>query len=289
MTAEIKPVLYIPHIHQKYAALGFAPYRWIVNDGPPFRHRLPKPLDQCRLALVGSGGIYQTGQTAFHHKDDISIRLIPKEVNIDDLRVTHFAYDLKDARKDVNIVFPVNPLRRLEKQGVIGELAENFLTCMGGIYSAGRVRRELAPRLTQELLALKADAALFVPVTPVCHQTVGLIARHAEANGISTLCLSSVYDVIRSVNPPRVAFLDYPMGYAAGKPDAPDLQYQIIADALDAFNSLTGPETIKLLSFRWQPDDGWKQTALKHGDTRRPRLDTPQYQCETDRLMAGAL
>jgi D-proline reductase (dithiol) PrdB len=47
---------------------------------------------------------------------------------------------------------------------VIGELSEHAYTFMGGIYSARRVREELAPQLTERLLADQVDAALLVPV-----------------------------------------------------------------------------------------------------------------------------
>lgn len=286
METDINPVNYMPHIRQKYAALGFAPYRWVSHEDSPAWHQLPKPLDQCRIALVGSGGVYISGQIAFHYKDDISMRVIPKYADISDLRVTHFAYDLSAARKDPNIVFPLHALLRLEYEGIIGELWPSCFSFMGGIYSSGAVRNELAPRLTRELLESKVDAAVFVPVTPVCHQSVGLMARHAEAHGISTVCVSTVYDVICSVNPPRVVFLDYPVGYAAGKPHEPELQFRIISEVVNSLNEMSQPGIVKFLPFKWQDDDSWKQTALKHGDTRRQRLKTPQYQCDADRLMA---
>jgi hypothetical protein len=37
-------------------------------------------------------------------------------------------------------------------------------TFMGGVYSARRVAEELAPRLTEHLLADRVDAVLLVPV-----------------------------------------------------------------------------------------------------------------------------
>jgi D-proline reductase (dithiol) PrdB len=125
---------------------------------------LPKPLSKCRLGLIASGGIYVTGQVAFHYKDDTSYRVIPTDVNTADLRATHFAYDLTDARSDANVVFPIAPLRQLVKEGVIGALADSAFTFMGGVYSARRVQEDLAPQLTERLLAQQVDALLLVPV-----------------------------------------------------------------------------------------------------------------------------
>ena len=132
-------------------------------DPPPWR-QLRKPMARSRLALIASGGIYVTGQVAFHHKDDVSFRAVPVTVRTQDLRITHFAYDKTDARSDPNVVFPIDTLRALVRDGFIGELAAHAYTFMGGIYSARRVISELAPRITERLLAEKADLALLVPV-----------------------------------------------------------------------------------------------------------------------------
>ena len=159
-----QPVEYITRITDNYAKLGYKPYQWVANSATPPWTPLRKPLSQCRLGLVASGGIYVTGQVAFHFKDDVSFRAIPTTVKTTDLRTAHFAYDQTDARKDANVVFPIDTLRGLVKEGVVGSLAEHFFTFMGGVYSARRVAEELAPRLTENLLAEKVDVALLVPV-----------------------------------------------------------------------------------------------------------------------------
>jgi D-proline reductase (dithiol) PrdB len=158
------PVEYIARISQQYSKLRYKPYQWVISAQPPPWRPLRKPLARSRLALVASGGIYATGQVAFHHKDDTSFRAIPRTVPTQDLHVTHFAYDKTDARSDPNVVFPIDTLRGLVAEGFIGELADHAYTFMGGIYSARRVREELAPRITQRLLAERADLALLVPV-----------------------------------------------------------------------------------------------------------------------------
>lgn len=159
-----QPVEYITRIREKYAKLSYSAYEWVVNEDPPPWQPLRKPLAECRLGLIASGGIYVTGQVAFHYKDDTSYRVIPRDVKTADLRATHFAYDFTDARRDPNVVFPIDTLRGLEQEGVIGTLADHAFTFMGGIYSARRVREELAPRLTECLLAEQVDAVLCVPV-----------------------------------------------------------------------------------------------------------------------------
>lgn len=98
--------------------------------------------------------------------------------------------------------------------------------------------------------------------------------------------MSSALDITRAVNPPRAAFLDYPLGHTTGKPHEPALQRGILSQALEAFTSLTEPGSVKMLPFRWSQDQAWQATAQRGPDDRRPRYDTPQYQTEEDRQHA---
>ena len=100
--------------------------------------------------------------------------------------------------------------------------------------------------------------------------------------------MSSALDITRHVNPPRAAFLDFPLGHTTGKPNEPALQREILRDALEAFESLGAPSSVKLLPYRWSEDEDWKRSALMGGDDRQPRYDTPQYQNEDDRSRAEA-
>jgi D-proline reductase (dithiol) PrdB len=160
----LAPVEYIPRIRDNYARLGYTPYRWVVNDDSPPWAPLAKPLSKCRLGLAASGGIYVAGQVAFHYKDDTSFRDIPADVDSSALRATHFGYDLSGAWTDPNVVFPVDTLRRLAREGFVGSLASRFQSFMGGIYSTRRVTAELAPQLLRRLREEEVDAVLLVPV-----------------------------------------------------------------------------------------------------------------------------
>ncbi len=164
MACTRPPVDYIERTREQYSALGYPPYHWVESDTPPPLAALDKPLAECRVGLVASGGIYVAGQTAFHYRDDTSFRIIDTTVDTATLRVTHFAYDLTDARRDPNVVFPIDTLRGLVEEGFIGELAPAAFTFMGGIYSARKVRDWLAPELGRRLAAQEVDVALMVPV-----------------------------------------------------------------------------------------------------------------------------
>lgn len=162
--ARQPPVRYIDRTKAQYEALGYGTYNWAHNPDPPPIAPLAKPLSELRLGMVATGGIYAMGQTAFTFKDDVSYRSIAIDADTSSLRATHFAYDLTDARHDINVVYPIDALLSLAADGIIGELAPHLFTCMGGIYSQRRVNDELAPALVERCRADEIDAVLLVPV-----------------------------------------------------------------------------------------------------------------------------
>lgn len=158
------PVDYIARTRSQYDALGYRPYAWVQSDTPPPFARLPRPPAECRVTLIASGGVYRVGQTAFHFQDDFSYREIEADTRTEDLRVTHFAYDLADARRDPAVVFPLETLREAARTGLIGGLGPRAYSFMGGIYSARKVRDILAPALAERVLEDETDLVLLVPV-----------------------------------------------------------------------------------------------------------------------------
>jgi len=99
--------------------------------------------------------------------------------------------------------------------------------------------------------------------------------------------MSSALDITQAVNPPRAAFLDFPLGHTTGKPHDPELQRDILLDALKGFSAAV-PGTVRMLPYRWDETEAWKTNESEKSDDRRDRHDTPQYQCEADRQLADA-
>jgi D-proline reductase (dithiol) PrdB len=153
-------VAYIPRTRELYA--GYAPYRWVINEDVPWTP-LAKPLRECKVALISSGGVHHKDQVPFHFRDDVSYYKIPRDVDIEDLCISHFGYRTDDARQDPNCVFPLERMRELAAEGVMGEFADPAYTFAGGIYSARKVRDELAPGLVEELTANRVDLFYLVP------------------------------------------------------------------------------------------------------------------------------
>jgi len=152
------PIAYIQRTRERYAE--YPPYKWVVNTEAPWTP-LKKPLRDCRLALLSSGGFYVEGQEPFG-ESDASYRLIPKQTRASDLHIYHHGYRDADADLDPNCVFPLDRLREFEAAGVIGELAAAAVSFVM-TYSPRR-DLERGPTIAAELARMRVDAALCVPV-----------------------------------------------------------------------------------------------------------------------------
>lgn len=155
------PIPYIEQVRQMYP--DQPPYQWSAFDWSPWTP-LAKPLSRCRVGLVSSSGVYRKDQAPFDDvKNDITWREIPTDVNVRDLRISHFSKNAK-AVTDVNTVFPIHRLQELAAEGVIGGLASPAFTFMGRIFTRTRLQKEMAPALLERLKAMWVDAVVLVPV-----------------------------------------------------------------------------------------------------------------------------
>ncbi len=67
--------------------------------------------------------------------------------------------------------------------------------------------------------------------------------------------MTSALDITQSVKAPRAVFVNFPLGHQTGKPNEPELQRQIVADAMRAFDTITRPGTIVELPYVWDAND----------------------------------
>ncbi len=156
---------YIDVIKQRYQNLGYQPYRWFKAEDEVRKCNLKLPVKESKLGLLSTSGAYSVGQKAFHYKDDTSIRKIKKTTTTEDIHFSHITENyLVNARKDPNCIFPINQLNFLESNGYVKSVANEILSCMGGIYSQRRVLSELAPVILTEFRKQEVDIALLIPM-----------------------------------------------------------------------------------------------------------------------------
>ena len=122
-----------------------------------------KSLERSRLALVTTGGVHLPDQPRFDIDDpagDCSYREIPTTAN--DLTWTH-AYYRPDEGSDLDAVFPLETLRRLVRDGVVGDLSARHFSFMGAIHDPTPLVEKTAPEVADKLVEDHVDIVLLTP------------------------------------------------------------------------------------------------------------------------------
>jgi hypothetical protein len=78
---------------------------------------------------------------------------------------------------------------------------------------------------------------------------VGLVQRHIEAAGFSTITLSNIPDLTAAVCAPRIAAIEYPFGLTVGLPGDQDGQRAALRATLAAVEEMTVPGSVRHLPF----------------------------------------
>lgn len=116
-----------------------------------------KDLTRIKLAVVTSGGIVPQGNpdriesssaTKYGIYDITGMDSLSK----DDFMTVHGGYDRAFVTENPNLVIPLDVLREMEKEGVIGELCNYFITTTGTGTSVGNARG-FGEDFTKKLLA----------------------------------------------------------------------------------------------------------------------------------------
>ncbi len=223
-------------------------YPWVENMHAPFTP-VRRALPMLNLALISSAGAYIDGMEPFDltaRDGDLKYIEVPVEVGSEDLRYSAKGYDTKAVEEDRNAQIPVDRLLEYQANSVIGALNSVWWSISSYIPNAARVADELAPHFAERLHRYEIQAALFIPASRLCHQTLGIIARGVEASGIPTMTISVDQKLTDMVRPPRTAYYNGEFGSVAGKPNFPEYQLRILDESLRWTETFDQPGSRKL-------------------------------------------
>jgi len=209
-------------------------YPFVKNQRAPFSPAR-RALPMLNLALISSAGVYIDGTNPFDTSasaGDFSFREIPSQIEAEDLRFAARGYDPAAVMADSNSLLPLARLFEFESNGIIGQLNPVFWSFAGFIPDAARLVDEMLPKILARIKRYEVQAALLIPASRLCHQSVSLIARGVELAGIPTMTLAVDRDVVESVRPPRAALYAGKFGSVAGMPNWPEHQRRVLDEAL---------------------------------------------------------
>jgi D-proline reductase (dithiol) PrdB len=258
------PILYMQRTSEYYQALGYGtPYHWAHYAEVPFQP-LNMPLSKCRVALITTAAPYQPGKgdqgpgAPYNAKAKFYTVYSGDTAQDHDLRISHIAIDRKHTRADDSAAyFPLTELRQRAAAGRIGSVAPRFHGAPTNRSHRVTLRID-GPEIVTRCKVDGVDAAILVPNCPVCHQTVGLVARMLEENGISTIVAGCAKDIVEHVGVPRFLFSDFPLGNSAGRPNDPGSQAYTLDLALRVLEVAPAPRTTVQSALTWSANSDWK-------------------------------
>lgn len=131
--------------------------------------RFGKSLSEARVAVVTTAAFFKPDQPPFDttiRGGDHSYRVIPADTDLSRLKIAHRsdAFDIRGITSDKNLALPLDRLKSLAAERIIGSVAPRHFSFMGSIAAPGRLITQTAPEVAQILLEDKVDAVLLSPV-----------------------------------------------------------------------------------------------------------------------------
>jgi D-proline reductase (dithiol) PrdB len=225
-----------------------------VNFPPPALTPLRKPLAESTVGVYVSCGLYRKGDPPPGRTNDLNYRLIPRAVPLSELGIGHLSAVRVWAEQDLNVSYPRDRLIELEAEGVFHRLAGEAVSLVGSISTYTALVEQAAPRILSEFERQGVDLVFLFPFCPMCHRSTSVLARALEARGMPTVTTSTSWEMTEQYKPPRAAWLDFPLGCAAGRPNRPEQQREILRTVLGMVPGFRDPWEIRRLPFQWSPD-----------------------------------
>lgn len=225
-----------------------ASYAYVENIRAPLTV-VRRALPMLNLGLITSAGAYVEGTEPFDldaRDGDLDYREFPIELEAADMRYASKGFDPTAVNDDRNAQIPIDRLREYEENAVIGSLNNAWWSLSPHIPNAGRVADELGPALASRLARYDVQAALLIPASRLCHQTMGIIARVIEKAGIPTITISVKPNMTDRVRPPRTAYYNGKLGSVAGDANWPEYQLRILDETLRWMETFDQPGSRKL-------------------------------------------
>lgn len=213
---------------------------------------LAKPLSQCVVALCTAGGVHLRSQEPFVLAGDGSFREIPAATPARELMVSHGGFDNSDVNRDINAMFPIERLRELAAEAIIGAVAPVHIGFMGGGGDVERFRHDTGPAIARLLQAEGVDVAVFTGGCGTCHRSAVIVQRAVEAAGIATVIIAALPPIAQQEGAPRITAPHVPIGANAGEPGNAAMQRGILLESLRAVAELGEFGQVKELAFTYR-------------------------------------
>ncbi len=130
---------------------------------PPALAPLRKPLAESTVGLFLSCGVQCVDDPLLAETEDITFRLVNRDVPREKLVMAHKTVVRKWADEDINVGYPIDAMRALEADGTIGRLAHTAVSVVGSIERYTEFMEQSLPAVKAVYDAQGVDLVLMVP------------------------------------------------------------------------------------------------------------------------------
>jgi glycine reductase len=169
---------------------------------------LSRPLSESKIALVTDGGLVPKGNpddvTPSNAKKFCIYSFYGKEqLSPEDYEISHQGYNNALILEDPNRLMPVDALRRLERQGVIGKLSDIFYT-LAGVMTPAENSEAFGEKIALSLKETEADAVILSSTCGTSTRCGAIIAREIERVGIPVVQATNLTKIAESFGVNRI-------------------------------------------------------------------------------------
>ena len=223
---------------------------------PDFDNVPPNPavkdMSKAKVALVTSGGIVPKGNP--DHIESSSASKYGKydidgvmDLTAETYETAHGGYDPVYANENADRVLPVDVMRDLEKEGVIGELHRYFYTTTGNGTSVANAKK-FAAEFAQELVADGVDAVILTSTWGTCTRCGATMVKEIERAGIPVVHVCTVVPISLTVGANRIVpaiAIPHPLGNPQlDEKEEKKLRRKLVEKALKALQTKVDGQTV---------------------------------------------
>ncbi|HEX6512943.1 MAG TPA: glycine/sarcosine/betaine reductase selenoprotein B family protein [Chloroflexota bacterium] len=159
------PFSYVEFITEELAKRGQQYHATETPNFPPPRLTpLRKPIAESTIGVFTSAGVHLKTEPPLGETNDLSYRLIDRDVPLSELKFAHMTAVRPWAEQDLNVAYPRDRLIELEAEGTIGRLAPKAVSMVGSITRYTELLTEVVPRIESEFERQEVDLAFLFPL-----------------------------------------------------------------------------------------------------------------------------
>ncbi len=121
------------------------------------------PLSERRVAIISSAALFARGEDPLP-PGSAGFKELPAALATGDILMSHpsINYDRVGWQRDINTIYPIDRLKELAAEGVIGSVGDRHYAFMGS--TDPKMMEETADSIVERLKRDRIDAILFSPV-----------------------------------------------------------------------------------------------------------------------------